>query len=138
MKTFSTPSYELSAYRRSQSLVLGVYEATDGFPRQAEDSLVHHLRGLTTTIAGLILEGCARLDAGGSRRAWSDAAALLEELAETLDRADNLGFLCRDHMLALLEIQSGALVDVLILLGSLEESMPTAGRGNGEPLGLAA
>jgi len=130
--------HELSAYRRSQSLVLGVYEATDGFPRHAEDRLVRRLRELTTTISGLILEGCARLDSEGSQRAWTNGANLLEELAETLDRADALGFLHRDHMLELLELQSGALVDLLVLLGSLPDAAPFSRRRFEEPMLMAA
>ena len=124
--TFSAPSHELSAYRRSECLILGVYQVTDSFPRQAEGSLVSRLRTLTTTISTLVLEGCARLDADGSYRAWTGAVALLEELTETLDLADGLGFLRRDDLLELLEIQSGTLVDVLVLLGTHEEPLALA------------
>lgn len=116
----TTTTYQLNAYRQSETLILAVYEVTDTFPRDAEPRLLEGMRELTTIISTAVLEGCSREQPEAAARAWRAAVGYLEALGESIDLADARGYLAKDQTLELLENQSGTLVDVLTLLEEQE------------------
>ncbi|MCB1037817.1 MAG: hypothetical protein KDD47_28545 [Acidobacteria bacterium] len=107
--------HEIRAFRYSETLTLGVYHATDTWPRESGETLAGRLRLVTPAISDSILDGCS-WSGPSARSAWRTAARLLERLSDLLDQADRLGLLDPESALELLEAQSGALMEILFIL----------------------
>ncbi|MCH9647027.1 MAG: four helix bundle protein [Deltaproteobacteria bacterium] len=117
-----TLNHEILAFRRSESLTLQIFQATDRFPKQAPPALVHRLRQLTSNITDSILDGCARHHREAAESSWNTALKLLEALADGIDEADGRGLLDPDTVLQLLQSQSATWVEVLCMVREADPS----------------
>ena len=113
---------ELEGYRRTEELVLATHRATDGFPREADNQLVERLRRIPCAVTDSLLGACASKTVHHRRQLWRQSLALLELAGEAIDEAAGLGWLSVPATLALLEIQSAAVLQLLILLDGCERS----------------
>lgn len=116
-----TPS-QLDGYRRAEELMLAAHHATDGFPRGADARLVERLRRLPCAATDSLLDGCASDSPLRQQHLWNQSLALLEQAGEVIDQAADAGWLPVATTLALLEIQSAAVLGLLTLLDDCQLS----------------
>lgn len=130
--------HEIRAFRYAETLTLGVYRVTDGWPRELGEDLAGSLRLITPAITDTVLDGCS-WNGPSALSSWRTAVRLLERLADVLDRADRLGLLDPESALELLQAQTGALMEILLILDEEETtSMSVSGANRGADLPLAA
>ncbi|MCB1057492.1 MAG: hypothetical protein KDD11_18485 [Acidobacteria bacterium] len=118
------PKPQIEAFRHLEHLVVAVYEATDGMPRGCDPEVVRRLRTAATSAGDSYLDGCSTDGVVPCRHRWNQSLVLLEEVANLVDVADDAGFLDRETVLSLLEVQSAAVVRLLILLDELPGTEP--------------
>ncbi len=122
---------ETRAFHHAETLTLGIYHATDSWPRDLGEDLATQLRLMAPAISDCLLDGCS-WQGPAARSSWQTALRLLERLADGVDRADRLGLLDPESTLEILEAQSGAMIEILALLEGLprareiEETLPLA------------
>lgn len=118
------PRPQIEAFRHFEHLTLAVYEATDRLPRGCDDEIVRQLRTAASAAGDSFLDGCAEDGADPQRHRWNQALVLLEEVANLVDTSDDAGWMGRETVLSLLEVQSAAVVRLLILLDELPGAEP--------------
>ena len=84
---------ELKVWQRSHRLVLGVYRATGGFPREETYGLTAQLRRCAASIPANIAEGCGRSGEAELGRFMLIAMGSASELEYHLLLARDLGYL---------------------------------------------
>lgn len=105
----------LKVWQKAHQLVLGVYEATHGFPAAEQFGLTRQLRRCAASIPSNLAEGCGRHSDRDFARFVSIAAGSANEAHYQLLLAKDLGYLDpRQHALL-----SGQVVEVRKMLAGL-------------------
>jgi hypothetical protein len=112
----------LDGYRQLEELVMAAHQATSALPRDADPRLVERLRRLPCAATDSLLGGCASHTSSRRQQLWRQSLALLEQVGEVVDQTADAGWLPVPHALALLEIQTTAVVRVLSMLEQPELS----------------
>jgi four helix bundle protein len=87
---------KLRALELADSLVLSVYEATRGCPKEEQFGLTSQLRRATISVASNIVEGCARSSAADYMRFLDMAFGSIREVEYQISIAGRLGYLSPD------------------------------------------
>jgi four helix bundle protein len=88
-KTFE----DLDVFKRALDLMVGVYEATEDFPKREFYGLAAQLRRASVSVVSNIAEGQGRLTPGEWRQLLSHARGSLFEIEAQLIAASRLGYL---------------------------------------------
>jgi four helix bundle protein len=83
----------LKVWPKAHSLALGVYRATDSFPRSERFGLTSQIRRAAVSISSNIAEGCGRRTQADLARFLDQAAGSTQELSAQLLLAKDLGYL---------------------------------------------
>src|SRR3989454_11713194 len=95
------PYERLAAWRLSYRLVLGVYDATDGFPKHELYGLTSQARRAAFSVVANIAEGSAKRGAGEFRRYLDIALGSITELEVALRLARDRRYLTAESSTAL-------------------------------------
>ena len=102
------PYERLVAWRLSYQLVLGVYDATDGFPKHELYGLTSQARRAAFSVAANIAEGSAKRGAGEFRRYLDIALGSIAELEVALLLARDRRYLTVESWTALERLRNHA------------------------------
>jgi four helix bundle protein len=92
---------QLEAWQEAHKLVLMVYQATGGFPREEQFGLVAQMRRAAVSTPANIVEGFKRRGIQDKIRFYNVSEGSLEELKYFLILAKDLGYLsCNDSLAA--------------------------------------
>ena len=94
---------DLFAWQKSMSLVIAIYKATAGFPKDELFGLTSQLRRAAVSIPSNIAEGQGRLSENEFRHFLGQARGSLMEVETQLQIAENLGYLHQEQTSKLLE-----------------------------------
>ena len=83
---------KLRAFELADQLVVAVYHATQGFPRQEMFGLTSQLRRASVSIASNIVEGCARFSEAEYMRFLDTAYGSSREVEYQVDLSRRRGF----------------------------------------------
>ena len=87
------PHRNLEAWKQSMNLAVGVYQATETFPRQETYSLTSQIRRAVVSVPSNIAEGAARQTKKEFSNFLHIAQGSLSELDTQIELARRLGFL---------------------------------------------
>jgi four helix bundle protein len=88
--------FKLRAFESADELVLAVYQATRGFPKEEQFGLTAQMRRAAVSIPSNIVEGCARQTDADYLRFLDIAFASFRELEYQSSLARRLGYLPLD------------------------------------------
>ena len=109
----------LKAFQLADSLVIEVYKATQGFPRQEQFGLTSQMRRAAVSVAANIVEGSAREGMREYRHFLNIAFGSLREIGYFIDLAQRLDYLPSNSPGRLGELQTEAAKTLSGLIRSL-------------------
>jgi four helix bundle protein len=112
------PHKKLEAWKKSIQLVVYVYEATRGFPREEQYGLVSQMRRAVVSVPSNIAEGAGRGSTGSFKNSLQIARGSLSELDTQVEVAYRLGYLDQARVGQLIE----AIEEVSRILNGLVRS----------------
>jgi four helix bundle protein len=112
------PHRKLEAWKKSMDLVVSVYHATAGFPREEQYGLVSQMRRAAVSIPSNIAEGAGRGSVASFKNSLQIARGSLSELDTQVEVASRLGYLDQAASGQL----SGAIEEVSRILNGLIRS----------------
>jgi four helix bundle protein len=112
------PHKKLEAWKKSIQLVVCVYEATRGFPREEQYGLISQMRRAVLSVPSNIVEGAGRGSMGSFKNSLQIARGSLSEPDTQVEVAYRLGYLDQERVGQLTE----AIEEVTRILNGLVRS----------------
>jgi four helix bundle protein len=109
----------LKVWEKSHQLVLAVYRATAGFPREELYGLTNQVRRCAVSVPSNVAEGCGRGTDADFRRFLQMAVGSASEMDYQLLLARDLGYLPADQQAAL----AGSIAEVKRMLAALMQRL---------------
>jgi len=110
---------KLKAFELADRLVLEIYRATHGFPREEIYGVTSQLRRAAVSVPTNIVEGCARTSQKDYVHFLTIAYASLAEVGYLLELTNRLGYLSNDAFQPLTNLQQEAYSVIYGLIRSL-------------------
>jgi four helix bundle protein len=118
-KTKITSFTQLTAWQKGHELVLGVYKATENFPKSEQFGLVNQLRRAAVSVTSNIAEGFSRQTIADKRHFYFMALGSSTEIQSQLLIARDLKYITKDVFKSLADLS----IEVNKVLNGLIKSL---------------
>jgi four helix bundle protein len=99
---------DLKVWQEAHKLALGVYKASEEFPKSEVYALSSQIRRAAVSVTSNIAEGFGRFSSADKEHFYVMAAGSLFEIKNQLILANDLGYITEDSFLKLIELSDSA------------------------------